>query len=269
MHKRPFRQFLNSRTARPYLRPQSGFLICIFLLFSRLPLHVTARHKSRRPNKTSRIQSAAVDVSRAPKYKPDTVLVRFRPGVQRSEMKNHRYRKKPYHFKDYSVCSLFQRAELHDSLLARTKLSHGNSSDVYNPAPMPLSAGTIFGPYVIVELLGAGGMGEVYRAQDTRLGRDVAINVYPESFAGDSDRLWRFEQEAQAVAALNHPNILAIHDIGTQNGAPYLVSELLEGNTLRAELRKAGWAHEKSSITRCKWRKAWPPRTKKISFIAI
>jgi serine/threonine protein kinase len=85
---------------------------------------------------------------------------------------------------------------------------------------MPLSAGTKFGPYVIVELLGAGGMGEVYRAQDMRLGRDVAIKVLQESFAGDSDRLRRFEQEAQAVDALNHPNILAIHDIGTQNGAP-------------------------------------------------
>jgi eukaryotic-like serine/threonine-protein kinase len=103
---------------------------------------------------------------------------------------------------------------------------------------MLLSAGTKFGPFVIVEPLGAGGMGEVYRAQDTRLGRDVAIKVLPESFAGDSDRLRRFEQEAQAVAALNHPNILAIHDIGTQNGAPYLVSELLEGNTLRAELEQ-------------------------------
>src|ERR1700686_4048577 len=103
---------------------------------------------------------------------------------------------------------------------------------------MPLSTGTKFGPFVIVEPLGAGGMGEVYRAQDTRLGRDVAIKVLPESFAGDSDRLRRFEQEAPAVAALNHPNILAIHDIGTQDGAPYLVSELLEGNTLRVELEQ-------------------------------
>src|SRR6202047_4404584 len=101
---------------------------------------------------------------------------------------------------------------------------------------MTLTAGERLGPYEVVAPLGAGGMGEVYRAKDTRLGREVAIKVLPESFARDSDRLRRFEQEAQAVAALNHPNILAIHDIGEQNGAPYLVSELLEGNTLSEEL---------------------------------
>jgi hypothetical protein len=103
---------------------------------------------------------------------------------------------------------------------------------------MTLTPGTRLGPYEIVAPLGAGGMGEVYRAKDTRLGREVAIKVLPESFARDSERLRRFEQEAQAVAALNHPNILAIHDIGEQDGAPYLVSELLEGNTLRAELEQ-------------------------------
>ena len=104
---------------------------------------------------------------------------------------------------------------------------------------MALTAGTKLGPYEILGPLGAGGMGEVYRAQDTRLGRAVAIKALPESFAGDDDRLRRFEQEAQAVAALNHPNILAIHDVGEQNGAPYLVSELLEGNSLRIELEHA------------------------------
>jgi len=103
---------------------------------------------------------------------------------------------------------------------------------------MTLTLGTRLGPYEITATLGAGGMGEVYRAKDTRLGREVAIKVLPESFARDSERLRRFEQEAQAVAALNHPNILAIHDVGEQNGAPYLVSELLEGNTLREELQQ-------------------------------
>jgi hypothetical protein len=103
---------------------------------------------------------------------------------------------------------------------------------------MPLASGTKLGPYEVVSAIGAGGMGEVYRAKDSRLGRSVAIKVLPESFARDSDRLLRFEQEARAVAALNHPNILAIHDIGEQNGSPYLVSELLEGNSLRVELEQ-------------------------------
>src|SRR5271170_4490144 len=101
---------------------------------------------------------------------------------------------------------------------------------------MALTPGTKLGPYEIKSQVGAGGMGEVYRARDTRLGRDVALKILPESFARDSDRLRRFEQEAQAVAALNHPNILAIFDVGHLNGAPFLVSELLEGESLRAAL---------------------------------
>jgi eukaryotic-like serine/threonine-protein kinase len=101
---------------------------------------------------------------------------------------------------------------------------------------MTLTPGTKLGPYEIVAPLGAGGMGEVYRARDTRLGRDVALKILPESFARDDDRLRRFEQEARAVAALSHPNILAIHDVGQHNGSPFLVSELLEGETLRAVL---------------------------------
>ena len=79
-------------------------------------------------------------------------------------------------------------------------------------------------------------MGEVYRARDTRLGRDVAVKVLPSSYAENKDRLHRFEQEACAAGALNHPNILSVHDIGTHNGSPYLVSELLEGETLRDRL---------------------------------
>jgi serine/threonine protein kinase len=98
---------------------------------------------------------------------------------------------------------------------------------------MALTSGTKLGPYEILSPLGAGGMGEVYRARDTRLGRDVAIKVLPEALAKDADRLRRFEQEARTIATLNHPNILGIHDIGTHEGAPFLVSELLEGQSLR------------------------------------
>jgi eukaryotic-like serine/threonine-protein kinase len=98
---------------------------------------------------------------------------------------------------------------------------------------MALTSGTKIGPYEILSLIGAGGMGEVYRARDSRLRREVAVKVLPSSFAQDADRLRRFEQEARVVGALNHPNILAIFDVGAQDGAPYLVSELLEGQSLR------------------------------------
>ena len=101
---------------------------------------------------------------------------------------------------------------------------------------MALRSGTKLGPYEVKSPLGAGGMGEVYRARDTRLGRDVAIKVLPEALAHDADRLQRFEQEARTIAALSHPNILGIHDIGTHDGAPFLVSEFLEGQALRDTL---------------------------------
>ena len=101
---------------------------------------------------------------------------------------------------------------------------------------MGISSGTRLGPYEIQSPLGAGGMGEVYRARDTRLGRDVAIKVLPKTLAHDTDSLWRFEREARTIAALNHPNILGIHDIGTLDGAPFLVSEFLEGQTLREKI---------------------------------
>jgi serine/threonine protein kinase/tetratricopeptide (TPR) repeat protein len=97
--------------------------------------------------------------------------------------------------------------------------------------------GQALGPYRVLEQLGAGGMGEVYRARDPRLGRDVAIKVLPRQFAADADRLRRFEQEARAASALNHPNILVVHDVGTHEGAPFLVTELLEGESLRERLR--------------------------------
>src|SRR6185369_16804314 len=101
---------------------------------------------------------------------------------------------------------------------------------------MNLTTGTRLGPYEIVAPLGAGGMGEVYRAHDSRLGRQVAVKVLPASFAADQERLRRFEQEARATGALNHPNILGVYDIGTHEGAPYVVSELLDGDTLRARI---------------------------------
>src|SRR5271163_2674025 len=101
---------------------------------------------------------------------------------------------------------------------------------------MALTPGTKLGPYEIVSAVGAGGMGEVYRARDARLNRDVAIKVLPAAFARDPERLRRFQQEAQAIAALNHPNILAIHDFGEHEGSPYLVTEFLEGETLRDRL---------------------------------
>ncbi|HVH26068.1 MAG TPA: protein kinase [Vicinamibacterales bacterium] len=102
---------------------------------------------------------------------------------------------------------------------------------------MALAAGVRLGPFEIHSAIGAGGMGEVYRAHDARLDRDVAIKVLPAAFSADPERLQRFEQEARASAALNHPNILAIYDIGQHDAAPYIVSELLEGDTLRERLR--------------------------------
>src|SRR6187399_1106300 len=98
---------------------------------------------------------------------------------------------------------------------------------------MPLPAGARLGPYEIVAPLGAGGMGEVYRARDAKLNRDVAVKVLPADFAARPDALARFEREARAVAALSHPNILAIYDFGTADGRAYAVMELLEGATLR------------------------------------
>src|SRR5437870_6575604 len=99
-----------------------------------------------------------------------------------------------------------------------------------------LPAGTMLCTYRIVESIGAGGMGEVYRAHDTRLGRDVAVKLLSRSLTHDEDRLRRFEQEARAAGMLNHPNILTIFEIGTHDGAPYIVSELLEGEELREPL---------------------------------
>jgi serine/threonine protein kinase/Tol biopolymer transport system component len=128
--------------------------------------------------------------------------------------------------------------------------------------------GTRLGPYEIVDRVGAGGMGEVYRARDPRLGREVAIKVLPGSFSADPSRLRRFEQEARAAGGLNHPNITTVYDVGSENGAPYVVFELLEGQSLRDRLgegplsqrraieygrqiaRGLGAAHEKGIVHR-------------------
>ena len=104
---------------------------------------------------------------------------------------------------------------------------------------MTLAAGTRLGPYEVISPLGAGGMGEVYKARDTRLGREVAVKVLPSDFAADAERRRRFEQEARAASALNHPNIVSIFDIGTENGVAYIAMELVEGQSLR-ELADSG-----------------------------
>ena len=102
---------------------------------------------------------------------------------------------------------------------------------------MALTPGTRLGPYEIVGAVGAGGMGEVYRARDTRLDRIVAIKILPESLAHDRERLERFQQEARILSTLNHPNLMAIYDVGSQDGVHFLVSEFLEGQTLRERLQ--------------------------------
>ncbi len=101
---------------------------------------------------------------------------------------------------------------------------------------MTVAPGTKFGSCEIIALLGAGGMGEVYRARDSRLGRDVAIKILPPGFAADADRLPRFEQEARTAGAINHPNLLTVHELGRHHGQVYIVSELLEGQTVRNRL---------------------------------
>src|SRR5438552_4731438 len=107
-------------------------------------------------------------------------------------------------------------------------------------------AGTKLGRYEIRSKIGEGGMGEVYRARDEKLNRDVAIKVLPVTYSQDTERLRRFEQEAQAAGALNHPNILAVYDVGENDGAPYVVSELLEGETLREKLDGAAIPQRKA-----------------------
>lgn len=108
---------------------------------------------------------------------------------------------------------------------------------------MTLSAGSRLGPYEILAPLGAGGMGEVHRAHDTRLGRDVAIKVLPSHLAGTPEVRARFEREARTISQINHPHICTLFDVGHQDGIDYLVMELLEGETLRSGLTRG----------RCRW----------------
>jgi len=103
---------------------------------------------------------------------------------------------------------------------------------------MSLPSGTKLGPYEIMGLLGAGGMGEVYRAKDTRLGRDVAIKILPKEMSADAGRKQRFEREAKTISSLNHPNICVLHEVGTQDGLSYLVMELIEGESLAKRLER-------------------------------
>src|SRR5580698_8223486 len=105
---------------------------------------------------------------------------------------------------------------------------------------MPITIGARLGSYEVVAQIGAGGMGEVYRAHDTKLGRDVAIKVLPEAFAHDSDRLARFQREAKMLAALNHPNIATIYGLEQSGGTSYLVMELVSGETLQERVKRDG-----------------------------
>ncbi|SRR5712692_3325095 len=134
---------------------------------------------------------------------------------------------------------------------------------------MPLTAGTRLGPYAIVAPLGAGGMGEVYRARNTRLDREVAIKALPAAFAADPAARARFEREAKAVAALSHPNILAIHDVGMLGDTAYSVTELLEGDTLRARLDGGALPARKAVDIAIQIARACLPRMSAASSAAI
>src|SRR5207342_3563183 len=103
---------------------------------------------------------------------------------------------------------------------------------------MTLAAGTMLGPYEVLSPLGSGGMGEVYRARDTRLERTVAIKILPSHLSSNSEAKQRFEREARTISSLNHPHICVLHDVGSQDGIDYLVMELVEGETLAKRLEK-------------------------------
>ena len=133
---------------------------------------------------------------------------------------------------------------------------------------MRLTPGIRLGPYEVLSVLGTGGMAEVYRARDGRLGREIALKVIDESLASNPELVRRFEQEARLAGSLNHPNLVAVYDVGQHEGAPYLVTELLQGESLRRRSRgdrsRSGtpWSGERS------WRTDSPPRTRGGSFIA-
>src|SRR3984957_15200718 len=114
---------------------------------------------------------------------------------------------------------------------------------------MPILTGKHLGPYEILSAIGAGGMGEVYQARDSKLGRDVAIKVLPEAFAHDPERLSRFQREAKILAALNHPNIATIYGLEQSNGTSYLVMELVSGETLADRVKREGAVPVEEALT--------------------
>ena len=134
---------------------------------------------------------------------------------------------------------------------------------------MLLEPGSRLDAYEVIRLLGAGGMGEVYRAKDSRLHRDVAIKVMQAGCAASPDHLRRFRHEALAIAALNHPNILVVYDTGQAGGAPYVVTELLDGETLGDRLTKGALPPARQLIAPFKSPTDWRRRTPKGSFIGI
>ena len=131
-----------------------------------------------------------------------------------------------------------------------------------------LRVGQTMGHYQICERIGTGGMGEVYLATDIIAGRKAALKLLPLRFTGDAERLQRFEQEARAVVALNHPNILTVYEIGEDHSSHYIASELIEGETLRQRLRAGGWDWTKRSMSRSRWRVRSPLPTKPALSIA-
>jgi serine/threonine protein kinase len=133
---------------------------------------------------------------------------------------------------------------------------------------MALTTGTKLGPYEIQSPLGAGGMGEVYRARDTRLGRDVAIKVLPSHLSSDPDLKARFEREAKAISALSHPHICHLYDIGSQEGTDYLVMELLEGESLADRLQKGPLPLKQALQYALRLRRHWRRRTPTVLCIA-
>jgi len=128
---------------------------------------------------------------------------------------------------------------------------------------LAIHPGQRVGPYEILSAIGAGGMGEVYQAHDTKLGRDVAIKVLPEAFAYDPERLSRFQREAKMLASLNHPNIATIYGLEQSNGIQYLVMELVAGETLAERVKREGAVPIEESLAICRSRRLWKQLTRK------
>lgn len=132
---------------------------------------------------------------------------------------------------------------------------------------MSVQIGAQLGTHQITGLLGKGGMGEVFRSRDTKLKREVAIKILPEQFTRDSDRVTRFQREAEVLAALNHPNVAAIHNLEDADGVRFLVLELVEGETLADQLERGPYPSMSPSQSQCKSAKVLSPRTRRASSI--